>query len=360
MVRRVLALAGYLQVLFAAHTLAPIAAIIFFEELGIPLVLPGDLAMMFAGERVAQGRASLWSVLLVEELATLAGAGLLFMASRRVGRPLVLRFGRYVGLNAERMIEAETRIHAHEMRTVVVGRLIPGLRMITVMAAGVADVRPAKFFPALAFGGFIYLCGYTVLGAVAGPPIIDVYTRLAIPVGAMLSLLGLIVVLLVVRMLRRSVAARQAMQGTIGIAVVGGLAAFAGLLSANLLLGLLAVGGQLAARNIALDTAQASDQLRFLIGWPLFFALALAVSGLSAVLRLRERPAIVRLAATVAVPLATTLLLIDPLGDRATETPMAVTTVIGATAVIRWLVFGLVSEMLPGFPRRAAQAQVTE
>src|SRR5450759_3389582 len=114
MVRRWLALGGYLQALFAAHTLSPIAAIIFVEELGIPLPVPGDLVMVLAGVRVAQGRASLWSVLLVEELATLAGGSLLFLASRRVGRPLVLRFGRYVGLSAERMTEAEVRIYGHE------------------------------------------------------------------------------------------------------------------------------------------------------------------------------------------------------------------------------------------------------
>src|ERR1035437_8914567 len=180
MFRRWLALAGYLQALFAAHTLSSIAAIIFVEELGIPLVVPGDVAMMFAGVRVAQGRASSLSVLLVEDLATIAGAGLLFLASRRLGRPLVLRFGRYIGLSRERISEAEERIRAHEMRAVILGRLIPGLRIVTVIAAGVIGVRPAKFLPGLAIGGFFYLLAYPVLGAVVGPPMIETFTRLAI------------------------------------------------------------------------------------------------------------------------------------------------------------------------------------
>lgn len=358
MVSRWLAVGGYLQAFFAAHTLAPIAAIIFFEELGIPLVLPGDLAMILAGERVAEGRASLWSVLLVEELATLAGAGLLFYASRRFGRPLVLRFGRYVGVSAARVSDAEARIQKHEMRTVVLGRLFPGLRVITVIAAGIIGVRPSKFFPALAFGGFLYLLGYTVLGVVAGPSIVRIFTRLAIPAATLPSLAGLVVLLLVVRTLRLSDGARIAMRGTVGTVAAGVIAALAGLLAANAVLGALATAGQMSARTVALGTAQASGQLRFLIGWPLFLVIALAVTGLSAVLRLRERPSVVRLGVTVVLPLAATLVLIDPLGDSATGTSMAVSLVVGAAAIIRWVMFGLVSELLAGRPFRQEAIKV--
>src|ERR1700724_1025901 len=86
---RWLAVAAYLQALLAAHTLTPVALVIFVEELGVPFLVPGDLTMMLAGVRVTEGRATLWSVLVIEELATLAGAGLLFVATRRFGRPLV-------------------------------------------------------------------------------------------------------------------------------------------------------------------------------------------------------------------------------------------------------------------------------
>ncbi|HEY5477449.1 MAG TPA: hypothetical protein VIK11_12135, partial [Tepidiformaceae bacterium] len=176
--------------------------------------------------------------------------------------------------------------------------------------------------------------------------------------GTIPSIVGLIVVLVVVRTLRRSEGAWIAMRGPVGAAVAGVLATFAGLLCANSLLGIVATAGQMAARTVALGPSQESGQLRFLIGWPAFFVIALTVSGLSAALRLRERPPVLRLAITVAAPLVATLLLIDPLGDKGAETPMAVTTVIGATAIVRWLVFGLVSEMLPGFPRRAAPVEV--
>lgn len=357
MLHRWLALSGYVQGLFVSHTLSPIAAIIFVEEMGIPLVLPGDLAMLLAGVRVSEGRASLWSVLLVEELATIAGAGLLFFASRRLGRPLILRFGRYVGLGPDRVAEAEARIRAHEMRTVVLGRLFPGLRIVTVVAAGVIGVRPAKFFPALALGGFVYLFCYTLLGDLAGPSILNVYNRLAIPAGTLLSMVGLILVVLTVRMLRQSPPASLAMRGTVGALAVASLAAFAGLMTANVLLGLVAVAGQVSARVIDLGLAQSSGELRFLVAWPLFLVIALVIAGLCEALHLRARPLGARLAVTVLVPLAITLLLVEPLGDRATETPLSANLVISVTAAIRWIVFGFILEVLPGVPRRQASAE---
>jgi membrane protein DedA with SNARE-associated domain len=159
-------------------------------------------------------------------------------------------------LSRERISEAEERIRAHEMRAVILGRLIPGLRIVTVIAAGVIGVRPAKFLPGLAIGGFFYLLVYTVLSAVVGPPIINTFTRLAIPAGELLSMAGLLIVLFTVRTMRPSEGARFAMRGAFGMAAAGVLAAFAGLLSSNSVVGVIAMGGQLSDRVTDLGLAQ--------------------------------------------------------------------------------------------------------
>src|SRR5881227_1072914 len=68
------ALSHSLRSLMNTHPLVVIAAILFFEELGVPSPLPGDVMMMLAGVRAAQGSHPLWAALLVQELATVAGA----------------------------------------------------------------------------------------------------------------------------------------------------------------------------------------------------------------------------------------------------------------------------------------------
>src|SRR6185437_6118624 len=62
------------QALLRSHALAVIVAILFFEELGVPSPIPGDLMMVYAGVRVTQGRDALWMVLLLQEVATVLGS----------------------------------------------------------------------------------------------------------------------------------------------------------------------------------------------------------------------------------------------------------------------------------------------
>jgi membrane protein DedA with SNARE-associated domain len=353
---RWLAVAAYLQALLAAHTLTPIAIVIFVEELGVPFLVPGDLTMMLAGVRVAQGHAALWSVLLVEEVATLAGAGLLFLAARRFGRPLIGRFGEHIGLGPQRLAQAERRIRAHGARTVFLGRLIPGLRVVTVVAAGLADIRPGTFFPALAAGGFIYVSGYTVLGVLVGPQVVRLLARLALPAGALWSLGALGVVVVIVRALRHSEAARLAMRGTVATFVVAGLiSALAGALAANSVLGFAAFGARISAIPIEVDSASASAELRTLLGWPIFMMTALLVAWLYGALGARRWPVIARLVVAAAMPLALTLSLVDPIGDiGGASTDTATNLIIGATTAIRWLTFAVFFEAFRITPPRRA------
>ncbi len=72
---------------------------LFIEETGVPLPLPGDLAILLAGYRAAQGKMDpLWALLLLE-VATLLGGSVLYWLGARGGRPLLRRYGRYVGLD---------------------------------------------------------------------------------------------------------------------------------------------------------------------------------------------------------------------------------------------------------------------
>jgi membrane protein DedA with SNARE-associated domain len=55
-----------------------IFVIFLLEESGVPLPLPGDVALIWAGYHVASGQAHFIAVLLVVELATLIGASTLY------------------------------------------------------------------------------------------------------------------------------------------------------------------------------------------------------------------------------------------------------------------------------------------
>src|SRR5262249_39145860 len=127
--------------LLARHSFVAICLAVFLEELGIPMPIPTDILIVFAG--VAAGpslpRLVLWFVLL--SIASAVGSSGLYLAVRLGGRPLVERFGRYVHLGPDQLARAEGLLARFGWGGIAAGRAIPGLRYVTVIACGLLRVR---------------------------------------------------------------------------------------------------------------------------------------------------------------------------------------------------------------------------
>ena len=85
-----------------------IFVIFLLEESGVPLPVPGDLALIWAGYHVAGGQSDFVVVLLVVELATLIGASTLYWLRVRGGRPLVVGYGRFLHIDKSRLLQVES------------------------------------------------------------------------------------------------------------------------------------------------------------------------------------------------------------------------------------------------------------
>ena len=68
--------------LLTLYGLAAVFAVILLKEAGLPLPVPGDLIMLLAGIRAAQGELALWQVLLVLLATSLIGASAQFHLGR--------------------------------------------------------------------------------------------------------------------------------------------------------------------------------------------------------------------------------------------------------------------------------------
>ena len=62
------------------------------------------------------------------------------------------------------------------------GRLVPGLRILTAVGCGVFEVPFRVFFPAMGLGALLYILVYTLLGYFLGPPVLDSARESALPV----------------------------------------------------------------------------------------------------------------------------------------------------------------------------------
>src|SRR5205823_8440676 len=123
-----------------AHGLLAAFVFLLIEEAGVPVPVPGDVLMLILGVHASQGRLPLWQAIVVMELATILGATFLYAAARLGGRGLVYRYGRFMRLTPERLDNAEKWLTRHGSRAVFLGRLVPGLRIVTAVACGVFSI----------------------------------------------------------------------------------------------------------------------------------------------------------------------------------------------------------------------------
>jgi membrane protein DedA with SNARE-associated domain len=236
-----LAMASFLD----RHGLLAAFVFLLIEEAGVPVPVPGDVLMLILGVNARQGKVQLWEALVVTESATMIGSTFLYFAARLAGRGLVYRYGRFIRLTPERLDRAERWLKRHGSRAVFLGRLVPGLRIVTAVACGVFEVPFGVFFPAMSLGALLYILVYTLLGYFLGPPVLSVLEKIHIPFGLLGSLVPLTLILLWAYRTRQGLGKRATAlppsdreQQLRAGAIAGGLATIASTLLMNVVINL--------------------------------------------------------------------------------------------------------------------------
>src|SRR5690242_16163548 len=177
------------------HGLLAAFVFLLIEEAGVPVPVPGDVLMLVLGVHAREGVVELWQAILATWAGTMIGSTFLYTASRLAGRSLVYRYGRFIRLTPERLDTTERWLKQHGSRAVFLGRLVPGLRIVTAVACGVFEVPFRAYFPAMSLGALLYIVVYTLLGYYLGPPVLNLFEKIHIPFGLLGSLVPLTLIL---------------------------------------------------------------------------------------------------------------------------------------------------------------------
>jgi membrane-associated protein len=137
-------------------------------EAGVPIPIPADLVMLAVGIRVGAGDIPLWVAFLAFEAISVLGTTALFVAARGPGHALLARLGPRLGLTPARLARATALIERRGRPVLAVGRATPGLRTLTVIAAGGSGMSWRKALPALVAGSSIFLQLHLFLGYFLG------------------------------------------------------------------------------------------------------------------------------------------------------------------------------------------------
>ena len=149
--------------------------------------LPADLVMFSVGERVAAGTFPLWLAVIGFEVISVLGTTALFLACRGPGHLVIARFGPRLGLTQARVRRSADFAEARGLPALAVGRGMPGLRTLTVVAAGASGLSKRRALPALILGSSVFLQLHLVLGLLLGPLADRAFDRAKAPAIAILA-----------------------------------------------------------------------------------------------------------------------------------------------------------------------------
>jgi membrane protein DedA with SNARE-associated domain len=143
-----------------------VGGIVFIESFGVPA--PGETSIIAGSVLAGSGRLNIFVVALVAFLAAVGGDSIGYLIGRTGGRSLLLRFGRYVGLNERRLARVEKFMARRGAVMVVVARFIEGLRQLNGVVAGVTRMPFLKFLICNAIGAALWVGVWSSAGYFAG------------------------------------------------------------------------------------------------------------------------------------------------------------------------------------------------
>ena len=138
----------------------------------IVLPIPSELVLLLTGVNAAQGTFSFLGAVLATTAGSLIGAGILYLIGWWVSeeriRHLVKKFGKYVGFRTKDFDKAVSWFERYGVPIVFFGRLIPVVRSLVSIPAGLTRMNPLKFFGFTALGSLIWNTGWITAGYVLG------------------------------------------------------------------------------------------------------------------------------------------------------------------------------------------------
>jgi membrane protein DedA with SNARE-associated domain len=118
--------------------------------------IPSEIVMPPAAYWAAQGRMDFWLVVLVGTVGSLFGSLVSYAASRAVGAPIVNRYGRFVLLPPETIAVGENWVREYGTSGIFFARLLPVVRHLISIPAGILRMPVAAFSAATTAGAFAW------------------------------------------------------------------------------------------------------------------------------------------------------------------------------------------------------------
>jgi membrane protein DedA with SNARE-associated domain len=150
----------------AAYGVWALFVVLYLESLGAPL--PGESALVASAFLASTGELLLTHVLLAGFVGAVAGDSTGYMIGRAGGRPLLIKFGPKIGLNAARFERVERLFQRKGVWVVLTARFVVLLRQLNGLVAGSMRMHFPRFLMANAAGAALWVIVWVFIGYTFG------------------------------------------------------------------------------------------------------------------------------------------------------------------------------------------------
>ncbi|MDQ5944308.1 MAG: hypothetical protein QG658_375 [Patescibacteria group bacterium] len=122
--------------------------IMFIETIFPPI--PSELVLPFAGYAAFRGELSVMGVVIAGTMGSLTGAACFYVLGRSLKehklQALIARYGKWFGLKEKDVAKSQKWFEKHGLVAVFFARLLPGMRSLISVPAGLHRIKPLPFF----------------------------------------------------------------------------------------------------------------------------------------------------------------------------------------------------------------------
>lgn len=144
-------------------------AVFFMLMLGIiGLPIPDEIAMMLIGYFTHIGTLDFTFSIIICFTGSLLGMIISYFIGKKAGRPIIDRFGKWIGLKEKRIIRVEKWMGKYGRYSIIIGYFVPGIRHLTCYFCGVTHMRLRSYILFAGIGAFLWCFIFITIGRFLG------------------------------------------------------------------------------------------------------------------------------------------------------------------------------------------------
>ncbi|QNK89143.1 DedA family protein [Sporosarcina sp. resist] len=155
-----------IQELIASYGYLAIFIMLVLGIVGIPI--PDEVLLVIVGYLTSIHALDYKLAIFISFAGALIGVMISYLIGRKAGRPLIVKYGKWIGLKEKRIMKVERWMKKYGEYSIVFGYFIPGFRQIICCFAGIGKMELKTFITFTAIGSFLWCFTFITIGKVIG------------------------------------------------------------------------------------------------------------------------------------------------------------------------------------------------